>query len=241
MDELTIHLYPRDAATQDEQTHFDWPNVGPADIHRDKQAVWDAFNGTGQPVFAEPGTPARTPSLRLRIGETGWQVATALPGQYTGTENLAVTDEARQARILSNMVRDLECDPGVSAVTLFHLIDDRDLAQFQTRLLRRDGSERPSFAAVRDAIRAGCSTAESWSHTTGVVGATAFFSPGTRAFSATATEDADGVGLLIRVDPGATVTPADIGPLLAGTPVRGLTVPVWERKLVKAGGSRGSR
>src|SRR4029453_9518350 len=55
MDELAFHVHPRDSRTFGEKTHFQWPNVGPADLNRLKQAVWDAFHGTAQPTFAETG------------------------------------------------------------------------------------------------------------------------------------------------------------------------------------------
>ena len=52
-----------------------------SNLGRIKQAVWDAFRGTAQPVFAEAGKPvsrAALPPLRFRLNEIGWQ--TAIPG-----------------------------------------------------------------------------------------------------------------------------------------------------------------
>ena len=105
MDELDLHIYPDDSARQDDDTHYAWPQIGPGDLGRVKQAVWDAFSGTGQPVVQEPG--ASGPFLKLRIGEIGWQVGVipALRGLYTSEENVAVTDEARQARVYSAVVK----------------------------------------------------------------------------------------------------------------------------------------
>src|SRR5262249_46465935 len=41
MDELDLHIYPDDAAHQDDATHYAWPQVGPGDFSRIKQAVYD--------------------------------------------------------------------------------------------------------------------------------------------------------------------------------------------------------
>src|SRR4029079_8275831 len=43
MDELDVHIYPDDASRQDENTHYAWPQIGPGDFDRVKQAIWDAF------------------------------------------------------------------------------------------------------------------------------------------------------------------------------------------------------
>ena len=178
MDELDLHIYPDNAARQDDQTHYAWPQIGPGDADRIKQAVWDAFGGTGQPVFQEPG--ATGPYLRMRIGEIGWQVAVqpTLRSQYTSVENVKVTDEARQARIYGNVVHTLGCDASVTAIDFFHLIDDRDLIHYQSGLLRVDGSARPAYAAVKAAIQAPCGVRKPWTHATTVLAPTAVFDPG---------------------------------------------------------------
>jgi hypothetical protein len=169
MDELDVHIYPDDASRQDDDTHYAWPQVGPGDFDRVKQADSDAFNGTGPPVFQEPG--ASGPGLTLRIGEIGWQVGVlpSLSSQYQSAENVAVTDEARQARIYAALVRRFGCDPSVAALDFFHLIDDRDLIHYQSGLLRVDGSQRASYGAVRDAIKEPCTRPKPWTHSTQVL------------------------------------------------------------------------
>ena len=52
MDEFSFHPYPR----SDRDQHlkgYQWPNAGVPNLDRIKQAFWDAFNGTRQPLFAE--------------------------------------------------------------------------------------------------------------------------------------------------------------------------------------------
>jgi hypothetical protein len=168
MDELALHPYP-ESPRDDLLKPYAWPSAGLGNLDRVKQAVWDAFAGTGQPTVEE--------GLRLRIGEIGWQVG-VLPshaGLYSGTETVAVTDEARQASLYGSLVRHVVCDPAVASVFFFGLIDEPDLDRFQAALLRRDGSARPSYDSVRSAIAetgGRCGGApRTWRHTTAVVDA----------------------------------------------------------------------
>src|SRR4249919_117585 len=66
MDELAYHPYPR-RDTDSLTAGILWPNAGATDLDRIKQAVWDAFHGTGQKTFED--------GLRVRLDEVGWQVA----------------------------------------------------------------------------------------------------------------------------------------------------------------------
>ena len=172
MDALAYHPYPA-SSTNDVTTTQGWPHAGVADLGRIKQAVWDAFQDTGQPTF-ESG-------LTLKVTEIGWQasVPASAIGSYRGRENVRTTDEASQARIYAQIVRTLACDPVVTDVLFFHLIDEPDLGGFQSGLIRADGSHRPSFDAVRAAIGdAGrsCGSTKVWRHTDEVVGAEVEFS-----------------------------------------------------------------
>src|SRR5436305_14237598 len=71
---------------------YAWPTAGLANLDRIKQAVWDAFNGTAQPTFAETGKTSLKP-LRFDLDEVGWQVAPlpALASLYTGDETAGKT------------------------------------------------------------------------------------------------------------------------------------------------------
>ena len=87
--------------------------------------------------------------------------------------------EATQARIYGDLVRFVECDPSVTALDLFHLVDESDLDRFQSGLVRADGTHRPSYDAVKSAIAETggvCSGLETWwRHSTTVAGAAAAF------------------------------------------------------------------
>src|SRR5213079_86143 len=113
MDQFAFHPYPN--RNMDPPTKgYAWPNAGVPNLDRIKQAVWDAFDGTAQPTFAEAGAARRgsragaaSPPLTFVLDETGWQKsipATSDPA-YTGIENSKTVSDAVQARIYGNLVR----------------------------------------------------------------------------------------------------------------------------------------
>jgi hypothetical protein len=188
MDELSFHPFPN-LATDPLGRGYQWPNAGLANVDRIKQAVWDAFNGTGQPVFPESSfgrfgalaSIAAADSLRFRLNEVGWQVeiVESARGAYFGRENVATTDETSQAEIYASAIPFIACDPSVRSLLFFHLIDDPNLDRWQSGLIRADGSRRPSYDSVKAAIArtggrcAGITTA--WRHATAVIGPSARF------------------------------------------------------------------
>jgi len=175
MDELAYHPYPQ-AAQGPPSIRYAWPTAGLANLDRIKQAVWDAFNGTAQPTFAEPGNTAAKP-LRFDLDEVGWQVAPlpALASMYTGVETAGtkVITEPQQATYYSDTITLAECDPSVRMLSFFHLVDETDLERWQSGLERADGSHRPSYDAIKQTIaqtHGNCpATPVRWRHVTGVV------------------------------------------------------------------------
>ena len=174
MDELSLHPYPQNMADSLE-TGYRWPNAGIANLSRIKQAVWDAFNGTAQPVFPEPGAPFRT--MKFRLNEIGWQ--TSIPEAslhaYERQENVPVTDDGHQAAMYGNLIPRLACDPAVRSILFFNMVDDSDLVGWQSGLLRADWTQRPSYNIVRTAILSGATRCTGqpvlWRHANNVVGA----------------------------------------------------------------------
>ncbi len=156
-----------------------WPQAGPADLDRLKQAWWDAFHGTAQPLVQETGDPVTKTYVRFRIDESGTQVKidpTKVDATlYSGRENVPTVDEATQAKYYTDVINLVKCDPTVETLDLFHLVDEPLLLGFQSGLLRVDGSKRPSYTAVRKAIAAAgtCAKPHAWKHTTSVIGARA--------------------------------------------------------------------
>jgi hypothetical protein len=157
MDELSYHPHPS-AATDKLETGYPWPNAGIPNLARIKQAVWDAFHGTGQPTFEEAGMP-RGPvrTLKLRLNEVGWQVgiSPAHRGAYYGKESVVTTDEGNQAAIYGNLIPLLACDPAVKSALFFNLVDEANLDRWQSGLLRADWTLRPAYAIVKGSILAG--------------------------------------------------------------------------------------
>jgi hypothetical protein len=201
MDEFSFHPYPKtdkDALMKG----YRWPNAGVPNLNRIKQAFWDAFKGTGQPLFAEGG---RSTGLKFRLDEVGWQVGVVPTAQhaYEGTENVDPTDEASQARIYGELIRYLGCEPSVESLLFFGLTDEPDLDRWQAGLVRADGTERPAYGAVKGTFaqtQGRCAgKPQSWRHTETVLGAAAKFPALGRflqaknrywAFNATAQENA---------------------------------------------------
>jgi hypothetical protein len=142
-----------------------------------KQALWDAFEGTAQPTTLA--------GLKLHLDEVGWQVGTSGRSGYHGRENVAVTDEATQAAIYGQLIREAACDPDVASVSFFGFHDDGLRTGFQAGLERADGSLRPAAAAVQAAIAEPCvQAATAWLPEAQVLGATVAVSGGRGALTA---------------------------------------------------------
>ena len=201
MDEFSFHPYPK-TDRDPLMTGYRWPNAGVPNLARIKQAFWDAFHGTRQPLFAEGG---RAGGLTFRLDEVGWQVRIDPSSQhaYEGTENITPTDEDFQARVYGELIRFLACDQSVGSLLFFGLVDEPDLERWQAGLVRADGTLRPAYGVVKNTFaetqgRCG-GKAQSWRHTETVLGAKAKFPSMSRflkaknrywAFNATAEENA---------------------------------------------------
>ena len=120
MDELSIHPYPSPSSPTDgPSVSYANPNrFGVPDLARVKQAVWDAFHGTGQPTTLN--------GLTFVIDEIGWQTDTTQYPQYVHNENVPVVSEATQAAYLRQLAtKYFACDPTVVGVQLFLLVDEK--------------------------------------------------------------------------------------------------------------------
>jgi hypothetical protein len=171
MDSLSFHPYPNpDRIARGADAGYDWPNAGPPDLDRVKQAFEDAFAGTGQPTFMA--------GLLMTIDEIGWQatISSQYGSLYTGAENAVAVEEAQQAQFYAAEVARAACDQQVGELLLFHLVDETELnasatsGGWQSGLLRADLSQRPAFDAVRAAVAAGCTgAAHTWTSAGSVV------------------------------------------------------------------------
>jgi hypothetical protein len=158
MDAVAVHPYPNPNVNPppapDNAKYEDADFYGIPQLDRVKQAVWDAFHGTAQKTTLE--------GLPIVIDEVGYQSDTTGKTGYTGAESSPVVSESNQAAYYARVVGLYACDPSVSDVLLFHLIDesqrnpDSAVGGWQSGLEYPDGSHKPSFQSVQDAIGLGC-------------------------------------------------------------------------------------
>jgi hypothetical protein len=131
MDQLSIHPYPNPNSPADSPDvgYEVTDRVGIPNLHRVKQAVWDAYNGTGQPTTV--ASSAKTSSiagvpLTFVVDEVGWQTDTTAYTQYVNAENVATISEQTQADYIKKMAEKyFACDPSVTSVQLFLLADEK--------------------------------------------------------------------------------------------------------------------
>jgi hypothetical protein len=187
-DEFDLHPYPPVQDTAPFTKQFPWPQAGAADLDRIKQALWDAFHGTNQPVPAEHGF-GRSPGavLPIDLDEVGEQTTVvAHEPAYDGSpENVQPIDEATQALRYVRLARLGACDPDVRSILWFPLIDDNALSSgFQSGELYADGAQKLAYRALKAEIASAqgfCALRlHRWAHTTAVAGAAGVFGgPGT--------------------------------------------------------------
>jgi hypothetical protein len=197
-DEFNMHPYPPTQDTDPFSKPFQWPQAGAGNLDRVKQALWDAFNGTGQPTVTEqPGGKTRTVALAvpqalpIDLDEAGEQtVVTGHEAAYDGTpENVAAIDEAQQSAAHVELAEIAACDAAVKTVLYFPLIDDTSISSgFQSGNLFADLAKKQSYDGMKTKIATAhglcqggvAGIAQGWAHTTQVVGAQAIFGgPGT--------------------------------------------------------------
>jgi hypothetical protein len=216
-DDVSIHCYPR-ANTDAPSVGFDWPNVGCANVDRFKQAWWDAFHGTAQPLFSEEAQPVG-PRVRFFVDEAGYQARISLDkaGAYTGAENVPAVGDTTQGAFYAQLIAQTACDPDMALLNIFHLVDERSLVGWQSGLQFADGSPRGSYAVVKAALAtSGTCGAElhSWRHVTNVSGVSVSLLRGGRYVSVSA---AEGFSYTLTVSRGGRVLASATGTPATGT------------------------
>ncbi len=158
LDTFGHNPYPENASEPPWVEHDDPRTVGQGDLERLVDAIEEAFDGTAQPLPGE----GRTTIWYL---ETGFQ--TTVPrskkrfyhGQETDPFVVApvapegaepwIRDQARQLRDALLLAR---CQPVVGAFFNFELLDEDRLAGWQSGVLWRDGTHKPSYEAFKRAV-----------------------------------------------------------------------------------------
>jgi hypothetical protein len=190
-DDVSIHCYPN-LNTDAPSVGYLWPKVGCVNLDRFKQAWWDAFHGTAQPLFREAGQSGG-PFVRIYVDEVGYQarISPDKASLYSGGENVPVVDEQTQASYYSQLIAMMACDSNVALLNFFHAVDETALPAWQSGLVLPDYTRRAAYGAVKEAIAANrqCHGTEvQWWHTETVVGARASFKTLPRSFVVRADE-----------------------------------------------------
>jgi hypothetical protein len=128
--------------------------IGEGDYRRLVAALQTAFAGTDQPLPGRRG-------VSIWYLEQGFQttIDPAKASLYSGRETepnlvppLATAGVRDQATQLADALRVAYCQPYVGAFFNFELADESILSGWQSGLLWADGSPKPSYSAVRQAI-----------------------------------------------------------------------------------------
>jgi hypothetical protein len=132
-------------------------SAGVSNLPRIYQAFYSAFSGTPQRTIGKQ----KGGGLPVSLNETGVQTGTFGRSGYGGSEVSAtpaggVVDryatEGYQASWYRQMLDLVACDPNVTVVNIFHLVDEANLAGWQSGLYFADGAPKQSAQVVRDWI-----------------------------------------------------------------------------------------
>ena len=155
MDGLDFHPYPIPQSLPFATGYADPTSATVTNLPRIYQAFYNGFNGSPQPTIGQQAGGG----LPVSLNEVGIQTdSTGQPG-YSGTEVSAnaaggvvgqTATEAYQASWYLQMLQLLACDPNVRVVNIYHLIDEADLAGWQSGLYYIDRTAKQSAATVHD-------------------------------------------------------------------------------------------
>ncbi len=148
--------YPQDSAEPPSTVHEAGDYLGEGDYASLIATIKAAFGDTGQPL---PGTDG----VSLWYLETGFQTTPAPDKRrfYRGRENdahvlPAVAEEqgatVDQASQLRDAIRLAYCQPAVTGFFNFELLDEDKLGGWQSGLLWRDGTRKPSYDAFKQLV-----------------------------------------------------------------------------------------
>ncbi len=153
LDTVDYHPYPLVSSERPWLQHIGSTTIGEGDWNKLMYNLWQAFNGTGQPIPGQAG---------VTIWYAEWGVQSAIPpakaSLYSGTENVAVVPEVGgdpdQATQVTDAIDLAACQPYVSAFFNFLIADEPTLAGWQSGPLYVDRTPKASFGAFASAISA---------------------------------------------------------------------------------------
>jgi hypothetical protein len=159
MDGFDFHPYPVPQSMPFATGYANPNDASVSNLARIYQAFYDAFDGTPQRTIGQQ----RGGGLPVSLNETGIQTVTRGTANV-GTETAATqaggvigkfATAAYQSSWYVQMLNLVACDPNVRLVNIFHLLDDSDLAAWQSGLFYADQTAKPSAAAVGSWLAAG--------------------------------------------------------------------------------------
>ena len=154
VDGLDFHPYPVPQSLAFATGYPDARDASVSNLPRIYAAFYAAFHGTPQRTIGQQTGGG----LPVSLNETGIQTATPY-GTGFGTEVSANSGggvvgqwatQAYQAKWYLQMLNLVACDPNVRLVNVFHLLDEADLAGWQSGLFFSDETPKSSAAAVRN-------------------------------------------------------------------------------------------
>ena len=157
MDGFDFHAYPIPQSQPFAQGYSNVKEASVSNLARIYQAFYNGFNGTPQKTIGQQAGGG----LPMSVNETGIQTSPGSHSGYTGTEASAnsaggvigtYATEAYQANWYKQMLDLLSCDPNVQFVNIFHLIDESDLAFWQSGLYFADQQPKQSAQTVQNWI-----------------------------------------------------------------------------------------
>lgn len=148
-DTVGHNAYPDTSTELPTAQHSSSDSIGEGDYATLMQVLNDAFRGTGQPTPGHLG-------VTIWYLEDGFQTSIdpSKASLYSGQENVPVVDPRTQATQLTTALELAYCQPAVGGFFNFELVDETDLAGWQSGVLWADGTPKPSFAALASAIAA---------------------------------------------------------------------------------------
>jgi hypothetical protein len=170
LDTFGHNPYPDNASEPPWVRHANPRTVGQGDLDRLLRAIEDAFGSTAQPLpgegatsvwYVETGFQTTVPRGKRRFYRGEETDPFVVPALVSEGAEAWVRDQATQLRDALLLAR---CQPAVGAFFNFELLDEDRLAGWQSGLLWRDGTHKPSydsFKAAVELVRSGeldCST-----------------------------------------------------------------------------------
>lgn len=157
MDGLDFHPYPVPQSQPFAQGYQNPNDASVSNLPRIYQAFYSGFNGSPQPTIGQQAGGG----LPVSLNEVGVQTDSSGHPGYAGTEVSANTaggvigpyaTESYQSSWYIQMLSLVACDPNLRLVNIYHLIDEANLAGWQSGLYYLDRTPKQSALAVHDWI-----------------------------------------------------------------------------------------